>query len=349
MKFLNEAWYVAAWSEELGSGTLLARTLLDQPIVLFRDSSGSPAALIDRCPHRFAPLSRGRLQGDSIECGYHGLCFDRAGACTRNPYASTVPPRARVRSFPVLERDGIVWIWMGEASTADAGLAPSLPTLVDPAWHAIRGYLRTPANYVLAIDNLMDLTHPEYLHDRSLGSPALKTAHYEVKVESERVIHSNRWFDSGPIPPLMERNFPTNGQPVEHWVNMRWEAGSSLWLEVGATLAGRPRKEGWKTFAAHLLTPETATSSHYFYAAVFDREEARAHVNDDEIRAILAHIFAGEDSPMLEAVQGRMGGADLWALKPVSLPGDEGAVQVRRALAELIARESQPGTPERSA
>jgi phenylpropionate dioxygenase-like ring-hydroxylating dioxygenase large terminal subunit len=348
MEFLNAAWYVAAWSEELSTGLMLARTFLDQPVVLFRDAAGRAAALFDRCPHRFAPLSRGRLQGDSIECGYHGLGFDRSGACVRNPYGSQIPPRAHVRSFSLLERDGIVWIWMGDEAGADPALAPTFSTLADPDWHAIRGYLRTPANYVLAIDNLMDLTHPEYLHDRSLGSPALKTAHYEVKVESKRVIHSNRWFDSGPLPPLMERHFPTNGRPVEHWINMRWEACSSLWLEVGATLVGRPRNDGWRTFAAHLLTPETATSTHYFYAAVFGTEEARAHINDGEIRSILANIFAGEDSPMLEAVQSRMAGADLWALKPVSLPGDAGAVQVRRALAELTARQSDGPHPERS-
>ena len=329
---------MAAWSEELSAGQLLARRLLDDPVVLFRDASGQAAALFDRCPHRFAPLSRGRLKGDLIECGYHGLCFDRNGTCRSNPYdANRIPPRAQVASYPVLEREGIVWIWMGEAGRSDPGLAPCFEALGLPEqWHPVRGYLTTPANYALVIDNLMDLTHPEYLHDKSLGSPALKTAHYAVKIEGPKVIHSNRWFDEGPLPPLMEHNFPTGGRPVEHWVNMRWHAVSSLWLEIGATFSGQPREKGWKSYAAHFLTPETATSTHYFFAAVFASADAMTLLDDEEVRAILLGIFAGEDSPMLSAVQDRMGGMDLRALKPVTLPGDAGAIAVRNALERLL-------------
>ena len=246
-----------------------------------------------------------------------------------------------MRAFPVLERDGIVWIWMGDAAAADPALAPAYPELSAPDdWHPVKGYLVTPADYRLVIDNLMDLTHPEFLHDGSLGSPALKTAHYEVNVEGPRVVHSNRWFASGPIPPMMERSFPTGGSPVEHWVNMRWEACSSLFLEVGVTLAGTPRAAGWNTYAAHLLTPETPTRTHYFFATILPAAEARQHVDDSQLREVLTNIFAGEDSPMLAAVQQRMGDRELWSMKPVTLPGDEGAVAVRRALALLI--DAQP-------
>ena len=114
--FLRNAWYVGAWSNELVQDKLLPRTLLDDPIVFFRTQTGTAAALFDRCPHRFAPLSRGRLEGEAIECGYHGLRFDRTGACVLNPYnPGHVPPRAHVRTYPLHEQQGIVWIWMGEA------------------------------------------------------------------------------------------------------------------------------------------------------------------------------------------------------------------------------------------
>jgi phenylpropionate dioxygenase-like ring-hydroxylating dioxygenase large terminal subunit len=107
MEYLRNAWYVAAWSEELAAGKLIARTFLDEPVVLFRTNDGAAAALFDRCPHRFAPLSRGRHKGSEIECGYHGLRFDRSGACSLNPYnPGHTPPRARVQSYPVLERQG---------------------------------------------------------------------------------------------------------------------------------------------------------------------------------------------------------------------------------------------------
>src|SRR5262245_50628355 len=128
MEFLRNAWYVAAWSDELTRDRLLARTLLEEPVVLFRTATGQPAALFDRCPHRFAPLSRGRLKGDVIECGYHGLCFDRNGTCAHNPHnPGHVPPRAHVRSYALVERQGIVWIWMGEPERADPALVPDFP------------------------------------------------------------------------------------------------------------------------------------------------------------------------------------------------------------------------------
>jgi vanillate O-demethylase monooxygenase subunit len=341
MEYLRNAWYVAAWSEELTAGKLIARTFLDEPLVLFRTNDGAPAALFDRCPHRFAPLSRGRHKGTEIECGYHGLRFDRSGACSLNPYnPGHSPPRARVQSYPVLERQGIVWIWMGDPDKVDTSLAPDFPILGDATrWHTIRGYVHTPANYQLSIDNLLDLTHPEFLHDSSLGSPAHKTASYEVKQPGPREVHSNRWYDEGPIPPVMEYSFPTGGRPVMHWAEMAWYAPSALWLDVGVTFPGHPRAEGLQTYAGHLVTPETARTTHYFFSFTRTAALARAENNDAQLLEMLRRIFTEEDSAMLAAVQERMGGQDLWALKPAALPGDAGAVRVRQALEKLIAEE----------
>lgn len=341
MVYLKNGWYVAAWSYELTPGKLLARTLLEDPIVLFRDSNGRPIALYDRCPHRFAPLSLGRVKGDIVECGYHGLCYDRSGACVQNPQASDrIPKGAVVRSYPLVERQTILWIWMGDPAQADEGLIPDYPSLGDRAhWRPVQGHSMIPGNYVLGIDNLMDLSHPEFLHDSSLGSPALKQAHYEVKEGGPRTVHSNRWFDEGPLPPLMEASFPTGGRPVEHWINMRWEAPANLWLDVGATFTGRPRPEGMQSFAAHLLTPETPTSTHYFWASLrnhhLDSEEI-----DERTRAALRKVFEDEDARMVGAVQQRMSDREFWSLKPVMLPGDAGAVRVRRVLEKLIAAET---------
>src|SRR5258705_10760166 len=119
--FLRNTWYVAAWADEVEPGQLLARRLLDQPIVLFRDAEGRPRALTDRCPHRFVPLSMGRLieGGNVIRCGYHGLRFDGDGRCVLNPQGGSPPPRARVRSFPAVERYSALWIWMGDGEAAD--------------------------------------------------------------------------------------------------------------------------------------------------------------------------------------------------------------------------------------
>ncbi len=339
MGYLKNAWYVAGWAHEVEAGKLTARTYLDQPVVLFR-SGGRIRALADACPHRFAPLSRGRLDGEVIECGYHGLRFDGSGACVLNPQdPEKTPPRARVRSYPVVERQSLVWIWMGAADEADEALVPDYPEFDQPdRWRAVSGYTRIEGNYLLAIDNLMDLSHPEFLHDGSLGSPALRTAHFETEAGSPRLIRSNRWFEEGPLPPALEAYFPTNGRPVEHWANMRWEAPSNLWLDVGATFTGRARDEGLVSFAAHLLTPETAASTHYFWASL-RRDALDSKEVDRQVHEALRRVFEEEDCPMIRAIQQRTQGVDLFSLGPIYLPGDAAAVRVRRALEALVADE----------
>src|SRR5947207_11438674 len=107
--YLRNAWYVAAWSGELAPGRLVARTLLDEPVVLFRDDAGDPCALLDRCPHRFAPLSLGKLMdgGARLACPYHGLQFDREGVCRHNPHGAGAGSIS-VRAFLVVERYGVI-------------------------------------------------------------------------------------------------------------------------------------------------------------------------------------------------------------------------------------------------
>src|SRR5258708_6152703 len=116
--FVSDAWYVAAWSDQLADRPL-ARVVLEQPVVLFRRGDGSPAALEDRCVHRRLPLSLGRIRGDALECGYHGLVFDTTGRCVKIPGQTTIPPGARVRSYPVVERHRCLWIWTGDPARAD--------------------------------------------------------------------------------------------------------------------------------------------------------------------------------------------------------------------------------------
>jgi phenylpropionate dioxygenase-like ring-hydroxylating dioxygenase large terminal subunit len=343
MAFLRNAWYIAAWSEEISDGRLLARKFLGEPVVLYRDASGRSRALFDRCPHRFAPLSRGKAKGDVIECGYHGLGFNGEGRCVHNPYQpGHAPPRAQVRAYPTLERQGMVWIWMGDADRADPALAPNYPQIEDTVhWHTSHGYLMTPANYLISMDNLMDLTHPMYLHSSSLGSAAMATARYEVRQESARSVNSNRGFEEGPAPPAMDRYFPSQGKPVSHWADMRWEAGSSLMLNTGISWPRQPRDSGLNVYTAHLLAPETETTTHYFFAMIRSAEEVRKFDDAGPLVQIVRDIFMNEDSAMLAAVQERMGGHDLAELKPASLPGDAGATRMREALAKLIEEEKR--------
>ena len=169
---LRNAWYIAARKGEVGRG-LLARTLCKEPVVLFRRQDGTPAALEDRCCHRHLPLSKGRLIGDVVQCGYHGLEFDAAGTCLRVPGQTRAPPGAKVKSYPVVERHGLVWIWIGDAANADPSDIPDYHWLADPGWKAVGGSIPLVAHYMYSIDNLLDLTLETYVHASTLGAAGI--------------------------------------------------------------------------------------------------------------------------------------------------------------------------------
>lgn len=341
--FLRNAWYVAAWSSELPSGKLVSRRLLDESMVLWRTGDGAVHAMHDRCPHRFAPLSMGKMLDDgTLQCPYHGLQFDGTGRCTLNPHGDGIIPKAaHVRSYPVVERHTAVWIWTGDPTRADASRIPdyNIFSLQPHEGHrTFNGMFTVKAGYRLEIDNLMDLSHPEFLHPGSLGSSAQKTANYKAWQEGDTTVHSNRWFTEGPCPPAMEMAFPSGGKPVEHWTNMRWDAPSLLLLHVGVTFTGQSRDAGVSSWSAHFLTPETPNSTHYFYnqTRMFAVDSAEV---DEMIRAAILQVFLNEDRPMLEAIQRDIGNQDLWSMKPVLLAGDSGGVRARRLLEKLIADE----------
>ncbi len=106
MPFIMNAWYVAAWPREVEAGKILARTICGEPMVMFRDELGAVAALEDRCCHRELPLSMGWIENGTLRCGYHGLRYDGGGRCVEIPGQSNIPPRVRVRRFPLVQRHG---------------------------------------------------------------------------------------------------------------------------------------------------------------------------------------------------------------------------------------------------
>ena len=162
--WLRNAWYMAGWSEDIGKGGL-ARRIFDQPIFLYRLKDGTIAAILDRCPHRFAPLSRGSRDGDAVVCGYHGLTFSPAGKCIRNPFAERIPAGTDVPVFATRERDGIVWLWGGTADQVDEAKIPDFSFVPDtPHSRTIHGYTLMQANYEYGTDNLLDLSHIEFVH-----------------------------------------------------------------------------------------------------------------------------------------------------------------------------------------
>ena len=186
MRFLRNTWYVAMWSQDLKPGELQQRLILDEAIVLFRNASGQVAALLDRCPHRFVPLSLGKVcEGNSVQCPYHGLAFDATGVCVRNPNAEgRIPPALRVRRFPVVERHGAIWVWMGDRE-ADPALIPDFSVLDEEIGGQTidRRWIRVAANYELMTYNILDISHTNTLHAGILGNE--DTFHYEIHSEEK--------------------------------------------------------------------------------------------------------------------------------------------------------------------
>lgn len=339
MRYLRNVWYVAAWSDEIATGTSIARTLLDESVALFRDNSGKIQALRDRCPHRFAPLSKGVVVGDTLQCPYHGLRFDGGGQCQFNPHGDgSIPRAAKVTSYPVVDRHSAVWIWMGNPANADPSLIPDFG-VIDPETNYVgKDYLSVKANYQLEADNIMDLGHIAFLHPDTLGNDVVRDAQTEV-TQDKNTIWSKRQTYRERLPPALEAHYGSAPETLwDRWFDVRWDPPASMLLWVGSLPAGTQRTADSKAIPfIHLFTPETTKTTHYWFATSYPRSfgqqyEKRAARDIKFLRA----PFEIEDLPMLQAQQEAMGDAEFWDLKPVLLATDAAAVRARRILDKLI-------------
>lgn len=339
MSFIQNTWYAAAWSREI-TRSLLSRTIANQGIVFYRKEAGDIAALTDRCPHRFVPLHLGKLKGDIVECGYHGLCFDPSGACTLNPHGDGAIPRAaKVKSYKVVEKHDVAWVWLGDASKADESLIADFSVLTNPKFRTVSSYLHVQANYQLVSDNLLDLSHGQYLH------PMFKNAEGPPKFEAEKEPQPDEvWAKFSRPNQLPNKYFQMLGFPKDqrgdHRNFMRWNAPSLLLLDVGMTGVNRPAEEGISIPTSHLLTPETETSTHYFWAMSRDFRQDEDDLSQELLRAGVA-LFDDEDKPVIEAQQRMINTQDLMSLKPVLLQTDGPAVRARR-IVEAQLKAEQP-------
>ena len=337
--FLRNCWYAAAWSKDLG-GTPFARTFLNEPVVLFRQKDGTPAALADRCCHRAAPLSRGICVGDLLECGYHGLQYDADGNCVSIPGQTKIPPGARVKSYPVREKWKTIWIWMGDPDQVDESAIPELFWLDDPGWVGTPGHFHLDGHYQLIVDNLLDLTHVIYLHKNTIGADPSEAILPTKTERLENGVRVGRWLIDIAAPPLFAKvgGFDTN---VDRWQHVTWLAPSNMFLDIGCATTGTgapegDRSQGFSIWSTHLITPETEMTAHYHwgYARDFDLE-------NEELTQTL---FEGsrdtfyEDVEMIGAQQKNLGGITLDGL--IDINADNAQRQARVMLERLIAAES---------
>lgn len=341
MNFLRNTWYVAAWAEELKTGALLPRRLLDEPVLLFRDSSGTARALSDRCPHRFAPLHLGTLNGDTVQCRYHGLTFNGQGECVHNPHGA-IPRAARVPNYPVIERYSMLWIWMGDPAKADDTLIPDFSFQDPERAYTGKRYLHVHANFLLEVDNIMDLSHIQFLHPTTLGSGAVAGGVTQVSQDGNTV-WSKRTTQSEIVSEFLCKamNVP-EGTLVDRWMDVRWDPPSTMALFSGGVRTGQARSEDSNTSQIHAFTPETEATTHYWFGFSMPKTRGEAAAEEVEKRSSwLKEPFETEDRLMLEAVQQNMGAADFWSLKPILLTVDAGGVRARRTFDRLLAEEQQ--------
>jgi phenylpropionate dioxygenase-like ring-hydroxylating dioxygenase large terminal subunit len=341
--YLRDVWYVAALGEELGEG-LLRRHILDEPVLLFRDN-GAIAALRDVCPHRFAPLSLGKRKNGGVECPYHGLVFDGSGKCIFNPHGDgRILPSAKVATYPVAERHGLIWIWMGDGALADPARIPDLGFL-DSGDQRTRthSYQVTNANYQLLTDNILDLSHADFLHPLLDSGGGTRQGAPEVKELSDGTMTVTwTWGPTAPLPFLSYLFEP--GTEVHSRIAVRWHAPAtmSLCVDCAPTREGLDDRETCMiTPSVHAMTPETAYSTHYFFAGLRNFD-----LDNEECTRMLAEgtriAFTEQDKPMIEAVQANMRDeTDIFAMKPLGLIGDAGGVRVREKLRRLIGAERQ--------
>jgi len=338
--FLPNAWHMAAWSEEIGEA-LVSRRLVGRKILIFRRQDGRVAMMNDRCPHRFAPLSLGERHGDTIACGYHGLRFDAGGQCVHNPFSDKLPAGASVRTYPVAEKDGIVWFWPGDPAEADESRIVALPFLNPQTGTILRGYTLMRANYEYGTDNLMDLSHIEFVHKGSFaGAGVIFAGRHEVRQEGD-TLHSNWWMPNVPAPSHTAGIYPPD-LITDHWLDMRWNAPATMYLHIGATPAGQSREGGVLVDQAHILTPESETTTHYFWATTspFPLDDPNAMA---EIQTLFQQAFDVEDKPMIEAAFDNIEGGDFWEQKPVFLGVDAGGTRARRLLEAMRNRNVSAG------
>ncbi|HYF42265.1 MAG TPA: aromatic ring-hydroxylating dioxygenase subunit alpha [Ramlibacter sp.] len=339
--FPKNAWYVACTPDEIDAKPL-GRKVCNEQIVFWRDGQGQVTALEDFCPHRGAPLSLGQVCEGQLVCGYHGLTMGCDGKTVSMP-GQRVQNFPRLRSYPVVERYGFIWVWPGDAAQADPSKVHHLHWAESPDWAYAGGLYHIACDYRLMIDNLMDLTHETYVHTTSIGQKEIDETPVTTKAEGDTVVTS-RYMHNVMPPPFWRANLRGNhladDVPVDRWQVCRFIPPSHVMIEVGVAHAGKggydaDPKDKVHSIVVDFLTPETETSMWYFWGMARNFNP-RDKALTAQIREGQAKVFA-EDTAVLEAQQRnllRHPGRRL-----LSLNIDAGGVLSRRIIDRLIAQE----------
>jgi len=310
--FLRSAWYVAGWATEFEGGRLHARTIINEPIVLMRDADGILIALEDRCPHRWAPLSLGRIEDGTLRCMYHGIRFSTDGRCIEVPGQEKPSPGLRARAYPVVERHKWVWVWMGKADEADETLIPNASYLDLPDRYTFFGSLDYDADYRLINDNLLDLSHLAYVHAATIGRSASADGAPPPITNGagaqsiERGVRNNSW-KTGKMVVL-----PSDAEAGDLWAALDYMVPGLYIRRIAMFPPGTGEACGFgdpgdsvdalvDSFTCQAVTPMTPTSTRYFYSGG-QRIGDGSPESAQQVFALVEQAFA-EDKVMIEAQQ----------------------------------------------
>lgn len=324
---VKNAWYLAAWSTEIADGALFPRRIADEPIVFYRTSAGM-SALADRCPHRKYPLSKGNLNGDVLECGYHGFTFDPAGSCLSVPGQTNVPRSANVRSYPVVEQFGQVWVFPGAAALADTAKIPHVPWTAE--WWFAGGVEPLNARSSILIDNLLDLSHETFLH-AGIGTPEVAETPIEVTRDGD-MLWVKRTMHGVECPPNYAKSTGL-ASPIDRGQDIQFFAPSFYVLHVRIAAAGDTGK-GHLSKVVYGITPETARTTHNFYGICRDVERTPGETPYTNQKNTVR-----EDTEALELLE-RWLVADPDNVPEVSIGIDRGGLLGRRMIAEMVRKEA---------
>lgn len=348
---VRNQWYVAAYGPEVGRA-LFSRTICSESILFWRTQAGEVTAMSDRCVHRRFPLSEppSQLVDDTVVCGYHGFTYGADGVCVAVPGQTRIPRTARLRSYPVIERDSFIWVFIGDAAKADSTPIPRAPWLAQQGWTTVCGMEPLAARSSLLIDNLMDLSHETYLHGSHIGTPEVAQTPITTEVDDEAgVVYVSRRMDDVQCPPFYSRSTGIQGR-ILRWQDIEFTPPCLYTLHSRIAPAGvLPADDGSDPDAFHVevvyaITPETEHSTHDFWAVARDfaltdesvsdflRESNRTVVLQDVVALdVLERVLADEPDGYQE----------------LSINIDTGGLAARR-LMERLAREASSSAEEQA-
>lgn len=325
MTEIQNGWYLAAWSEEIGPA-LTQRWIAGNPVCFYRAADGTVVALEDRCPHRKYPLSLGRLDGDVLECNYHGYRFARSGECV-GVAEQQDRPRARARRYRLLERHGVIWLWPGDPEAADESLLPDTGWLDSPQWTGFHGVLPLRARHRLLVENLLDLSHETFLHPTTIGNRAVAATPIEVTT-TERGVSFTRHMVGIEAPPFYVHSVGLTS-PVDRWQDGDYYPPGVFVLNIRLAPTGTAEPEGFHMKVMYGLTPSVEGQCQDFYAVSrdfrLDDEELTGYQHKQQLAVMREDVDALEAQEVMVATS-RPGGVES------SIRSDLAALRARRIL-----------------